>query len=1449
MSAKNVYQHILLWLCSSLSLCMAQYSYAEPETAVSKPLENVSLQLKWFHQFQFAGYYAAQVKGFYARQGLQVDIQELQSGINVTEKVISGAVEYAVGDSGIVAHYAEGKPISALAAIFQHNPLIFISKQSSGIISPFEMSGKRVMFDAEGRDEAPLRALMMDADLGEGTFDYVQHTYKKSDLTNDKVDVMSAYITDQPYYFKQQGVKLNIINPLNYGFDFYGDILFTSQRELKQNPGRAERFLKASLQGWKYALEHPEEVIHIIHKKYHSKLSIPHLRYEAEQTRKLIVSDSIPLGHIEVKRLRRVADIYKRLNLSKALSNRQLQKFIHIGRTQLLFTESETAWLNTKPQVRLGVMKNFAPFEWIDDAGEYLGMSADLMAQLEQRIGVRFTKVMADNRDELLQLTKNGAVDLLFNVVKTPEKLEYLSFSQTYMHHPYVIVSSNSRHYIGSLENLSGQRVAVQKDGFMQQILEKDFQDIEIVAVNSVDEALKLTLQGKVDAFVGHPATAGFIMKQQGLDQINFAGETGYFSELRVAVNRAKPELHSIINKALATISKEEMLEIQNRWMNLKVEQGIGTALFIKYLMVTSVLFLIFCYWIFRLRREITKRQQSELALKRSEEKLTTILQTEPECVKVISAEGKLLYMNSSGLSIIQADSENQVLGLQVDDLVVPEDRDSFRDMNAFVVKEQQGKTLQFKIQGLKGRYRFMETHSVPFVVNENEPCAILSVTRDITQRKMAEEQLQRSRKMLEAIRKVQAIFIEQSDQGQAYQSLLDVLLTQSNSDYGFIGELHENAQGLYIQIQAIECICWNKQQRLVYQQKILQGYTLHDLDTLYGKVIATGQPLTINKPLSESQAQCLPAMQMQVDNFLGKPIFHAGKLVGMMGVANRPGGYDDITDQQLKVLQATCGNMISGFQNYQARRRAEESTRAKSDFLANMSHEIRTPMNAIMGLSYLVLQTGLDNKQKNYLEKIHRSTKALRGIIDDILDFSKIEAGKLKLEKIAFDLDDVFENLANIVGLYAEEKHLELAYDISSSLPASSLIGDPLRLCQVLINLGNNAVKFTEHGHILIGVEAIAKDEKSIQLHFRVEDTGIGLSTAEQSSLFDSFSQADSSTTRKYGGTGLGLTISKQLVELMQGEIWVESKLNQGAVFHVQINFGLYPEQQEKSCYSDNQSLQGKRILLLIEDDKQNSVILQRLLKEFGCQVEIANQLDQALFMLKATQTSAEPYQLILQDWTLQGDIISNYLKKILQNQVEQIPVVMLTGYFDQERAQRKIKDQGEEVNAVLTRPILPSALFKTLIHCFADQPMENPIAVRSQTQLDADKKRLSGRQILLVEDNIINQEIAVELLELANIDVTVAENGQIALEILQQHHAFDAILMDCQMPVMDGYNATRAIRNQTDYGKLPIIAMTANNMVGDKEKALDSGMNDHIPKPLDVNLMYQTLLKWIEV
>jgi len=567
------------------------------------------------------------------------------------------------------------------------------------------------------------------------------------------------------------------------------------------------------------------------------------------------------------------------------------------------------------------------------------------------------------------------------------------------------------------------------------------------------------------------------------------------------------------------------------------------------------------------------------------------------------------------------------------------------------------------------------------------------------------------------------------------------------------------------------------------------------------------------------------------------------------------------------------------------AKEAAEEATRAKSEFLANMSHEIRTPMNAIMGMAHLALKTDLTPKQYDYLKKVDISARSLLGIINDILDFSKIEAGKLNMEAVDFQLEDTLDNISTLIGIKTQEKGLELLFKTDPSVP-TALVGDPLRLGQVLINLSNNAVKFTDSGEIVVTTELVTKNDTQVTLKFSVRDTGIGMTAEQAAKLFQPFMQADSSTTRKYGGTGLGLTISKRLAEMMGGNIWVESEPGQGSTFSFTANFGPGIE-KARERFRPTKDLRGMKVLV-VDDNATSRSILQDLLESFSFEVTLAASGQEGLTELEKASPD-RPFELVIMDWKMPGMDGIEASKRIKNHTgLSTIPAIVLVTAYGREEVMQKAEAVGLE--GFLLKPVSPSMLFDTIMQAFGKQIDATSKAVPRKEKEARVLENIQGACVLLVEDNEINQQVAKEILEGAGLNVTVVNNGQEAVAAVKAN-AYDAVLMDVQMPVMDGYTATRAIRKwesvsakaDTDMietrkekkelkaqssklkesdseelsafslqpsaraKRVPIIAMTAHAMTGDEDKSLQAGMNGHVTKPIDPDQLFAALQKWI--
>ncbi|MEZ9891935.1 PAS domain S-box protein [Vibrio lentus] len=805
--------------------------------------------------------------------------------------------------------------------------------------------------------------------------------------------------------------------------------------------------------------------------------------------------------------------------------------------------------------------------------------------------------------------------------------------------------------------------------------------------------------------------------------------------------------------------------------------------------------------------RDITERKQTQIAMQREQAMLTCLINALPDVVFFKDAQGKYLGCNKGF---------EELVGRSIDEFIHQDDHVIFPDDVALFFKDKDHNVLtggkpvanEEWVTYPDGTEVYFDTIKTPFYSPDGEILGIIGVSRNITVRNNEQEDLKKA--MLRAEKATRSLDEQMKFQQQLIDSVpIPLFYKDADSRFQGFNKAYEDTFG----IRAADLIGLKVTELAYLPEQDREAYQAED-----EAVIADQK--SINREMK------IPFADGEIHDTLYW-------VTGFTDSDNNPAGlvgnFIDISSEKENARQLEV-----------AVKSADEATKAKSDFLANMSHEIRTPMNAIIGMSYLALQTDLTRKQADYVNKIYSSADSLLGIINDILDFSKIEAGKLDLEAVVFNLEDTVDHLVQITSHKSQKKSLELLVDIDPELPLN-LVGDSLRLGQILINLANNSIKFTDQGEVIIKARKLAQNDRNITIEFSVSDTGIGMNEEQISRLFKSFSQADASTTRKYGGTGLGLTICKKLTELMQGEIWVESIAGKGSQFYFTATFGVAKEKLVSAPQPTN--LSGLPVLI-VDDSLAAREILFNIAESLGFKPDLAISGDEALSKLASAEQNGQPYRLVLSDWKMPNMNGIELGEHILDDDSLSTPpkFVMVTAYDRDEMLK-----EAKHINLAssITKPVSASTLLDTIQRVMggertAEAQSRSPNLDTSLTQT------IVGAEILLVEDNEINQQIALELLELAGLTVTVANNGKIAVELIENKE-FNAVLMDIQMPVMDGYTATRLIRENGKNRDLPIIAMTANAMSGDKEKCLAAGMNDHLPKPINPQDVYNTLTQWV--
>jgi len=957
-------------------------------------------------------------------------------------------------------------------------------------------------------------------------------------------------------------------------------------------------------------------------------------------------------------------------------------QFVFASELKDILTKDEQKWLDMHPVIKYTGDPNYLPYEAFDKHKKHNGMVAEYLNIIEKKLKIEIQRVPSSSWLDALNKSKNLEVDMLSNYTNDKDFSSTHIFTDAFIKSPVVIIKQKSdlQPFISNLSELKNDKIAVgKKYAFLNPIFEKypEFNYIELV---SIEEVLKDVASRECDSALVTLNIGTYTIAKHGLRNLQVVGNVDVEMELGFQVKKEDELLVAILNKALRSISQEEHQRILNKWTKVEVKSKEDYKYTLTLLAILALVGILFFYRNYELKKEITK----------STSDLTKLLKTFDENViaSKTDVDGNITYV-SRAFCKISGYEEKDLIGKNHRIIKHPDnDKSLYEDLWKTITS---GKTWRGVIKNRKknGDYYWSQSIIEQDYDNNGNVIGYIIIRNDVT----AKVELEEFNANLEKIVKSRT-------------EELSILNIQQKTifDTATIGII------MY-KDRAINLINDEACKMLGYKEEELIGNTSRHFcedDETYNRIIKQYEIVKKGEIASWEQK----VIRKDGSAFIAKINLKAKDLndlsKGVVATIN------DVTLEH-KALEDIK----------EAKKMAENTTKAKSEFLANMSHEIRTPMNAIIGMSYLALGTELDNKQKAYIQKIENAAKNLLVIVNDILDFSKIEAKSMTLEHKEFYLESVLEDLMDMFVFKIQQKKLQLLLSIDRQTP-STLVGDSLRLTQILINLVGNAVKFTQEGEIIVCVKVIDKFKDRIRLKFEVKDSGIGLSYEQIEKLFVPFQQADGSTTRTYGGTGLGLSICKNLVNLMGGKIGVDAKLGEGSTFFFDINLGL---------------------------GKNNNHFLE-----------------------------------------------NNISKELLT----------------------------------------PSNLHDALLSAFGKKTAKynnyNNIA-----------KSIGGGVVLIVEDNHQNQEVTKELLEKVGVITEIASNGMEALEMLKENE-YDAVLMDCQMPVMDGYEATQKLREIDDFKDIPIIAMTANSMQSDKEKCILVGMDDIVTKPINVNNFYKTLVEWVK-
>jgi polar amino acid transport system substrate-binding protein len=936
--------------------------------------EQVILQLKWLHQFQFAGYYAAKEKGFYKKEGLDVVFRQREQDKNNIHQVLNGEAEYGIADSILLLYRMRGTPLILLAPIFQQSPLVFITLRESGIDSPYQFKGKRVMVYPKGTDGIHLEALFNELGIIESDYISIPKSSGPNALEENIVDVYPGYLANEPFYFHNKNIDINIIDPKNYGVDFYGDMLFTTQEEVDNNPDRVDRFVRASLKGWRYALDHTEEMIDIIIQKYGTDKSRDALRYEANIIRRMIKPDYIEIGKIDHGRFNYIAKAFKRLGF---IDNDQVPDgFIknRLKEIPIPLETEEIKWLKEHPVIRVANEQDWPPFDFMKN-GVACGFSIDFVNLIAAKIGLKVKFINGYSWKTLIDMGRSKQIDLFPAVWKTDEREVFLNFLKPYIDTPYILVTHENEKQIQRIDDLNGYKLAGIKGFASSELVKKYYPNIILIEVVSAAEGLRLVSYKKTKAYLGSYGETDYIIRKNMIANLKISCETNLggriqASKLHIAVRKDWPELHGIIDKALNEITSDEINQLKMKWLSFDIK-------------TTSL--------------SLSKQEQKWL---RNHKTIHVAFDIDYPPVVFASPDNTI-----DGICGDYLRNMSQLLGIEfigakqslTENMLSPIHNKKY-DFYAAISPTSE----------LKKWLNFTEPYQVfPLVIVTREDVPYIGNLTYLTGRKVsvvynyaAYDILRRNHPDLKLLPKI-----------NVKEALMSV---QDKNAFAFIGNMavinhiikREGLSGLKVsggtpyKLKIAMAVPKNNTLLLQMLQKAMHG-------------------IPSPKKSEFNRKWIYDFSDVQDYSLVAKISLAACVIVFIILYWNRRLHF---MTKELRL----------------AKNEADKANRAKRDFLANMSHEIRTPLNAIIGMIHLSLQTPLTEKQQDYQNKIYRSANALLCLIEDILDFSKIEAGKLSMEIRDFSLNEVIEYLTSVIKSRSAEKGLAFSLNVSKKIPNS---------------------------------------------------------------------------------------------------------------------------------------------------------------------------------------------------------------------------------------------------------------------------------------------------------------------------------------------------------------------------------------------------------------------------
>jgi polar amino acid transport system substrate-binding protein len=1048
---------------------------------------------------------------------------------------------------------------------------------------------------------------------------------------------------------------------------------------------------------------------------------------------------------------------------------------------KLSLTKSQQQWLQAHPNLSVGAMESWPPFDYVDEDGNAVGIGADIVKELNHRLGFRL-HIVSGKWNDIYQATAHKKLDMIMDITPKPSREPLFNFTSLYLDVPHIIIARKDQTFLRTEDDLQGMVLALEEGFGSVKYFRDKYPGVTLKLYTNTEKALEAVSRGDADAYAGNRVVALYLIEKMALSNLRAHGrmkKTG--SQLAIGTRKDYVILRDILQLALDDIGPQKLQQIRNRW--IFSPQGLART---RQPFAPSLVGL--------------KLTPQEISWLKAHEQITLGVDPGWRPLEYIDESGQY-----QGLSSAYMHYFSRKLGLQIKP---PQNIPWSAMLQKLRHQEVDVAPMISATQARKNYLNFTQHYiTLPLVIFNRRGETLLGGLADLKDKKIAIIKDYSVNNFLQRdFPQIERVTVNSVSEG------LDALSTRKADAYIDVLAVggYQIAAGGYTNLQVASTTPY----KLDFAIGVRKDWP--QLIGIFNKVLDS---------LSEQQKneflrQWLSVRYAQKTDYTFAFWVLGASLIIILLFFMRAREMNRV-NTQLELANAEV----------------EKSSRFKSQFLANMSHEIRTPMNAIIGLGHLLSRTRLDIKQSDYIHKLQKSAQQLLGLIDDILDISKIEAGQLNIEHIEFNLEQLLNDLAEVAQIRLADKDIEFIYYLDANVPII-MLGDPFRLNQVLTNLVSNAIKFTDHGNILLKVCVIERSETSVKLKFSVADNGIGIEPDKLDTLFEPFTQEDGSTTRRYGGTGLGLSISRQLTHLMDGEMKVESSKGRGSTFYFTLPFEL-PDITGKNILLKlpDPDLRGLNVLL-VDDNKQTLEVLEYMLRSMTFNVECASNAQQALALLE----QHTDFDIVLLDWRMPDKDGFATATEIHQRVPDhRLPIIIMMTAYGREAAEHAAFAQTE-IDGFLIKPVTPSQIFDAIIRAYQASPAAPLSIISSQP---SPSKTLTGT-VLLAEDNPINQQVAAEILQQMGLKVHICENGMEVVSSLPGIQP-DLILMDIQMPFMDGYQATQEIRSMEEYARLPIIAMTANAMVEDIEKSLQSGMNAHISKPVDPQLLYDTVKKYL--